>query len=137
MKLAAEHIEDAYTVAIQQQVVGTEPAIVEVAYIIAAHAPKQLDAEKLQRYISTDLGEVCLADNVTELEAVNDVLWQAIKALTTNHEAAHAPKETNIKPDTAQADAVISELEAELLKFKQAFGEALLEIAGLKAREKP
>ena len=41
MKLAAEHIEDAYTVAIQQQVVGTEPAIVEVAYIIAAHAPKQ------------------------------------------------------------------------------------------------
>ena len=27
MKLAAEHIEDAYTVAIQQQVVGTEPAI--------------------------------------------------------------------------------------------------------------
>ena len=51
--------------------------------------------------------------------------------------AAHAPKETGIKPDTAQADAVISELEAELLKFKQAFGEALLEIAGLKAREKP
>ena len=41
MKLAAEHIEDAYTVAIQQQVVGTEPAIVEVAYIIAAHAPEQ------------------------------------------------------------------------------------------------
>jgi len=41
MKLAAEHIEDAYTVAIQQQVVGTEPAIVEVAYIIAAHAPKE------------------------------------------------------------------------------------------------
>ena len=41
MKLAAEHIDDAYTVAIQQQVVGTEPAIVEVAYIIAAHAPKQ------------------------------------------------------------------------------------------------
>ena len=39
MKLAAEHIEDAYTVAIQQQVVGTEPAVVEVAYIIAAHAP--------------------------------------------------------------------------------------------------
>jgi len=41
MKLAAEHIEDAYTVAIQQQVVGTEPAVVEVAYIIAAHAPKE------------------------------------------------------------------------------------------------
>ena len=62
-----------------------------------------IKSKKLQRYISTALGEVCLADNVTELEAVNDELWQAIKALTTNHEAAHAPKETNIKPDNAQA----------------------------------
>jgi len=59
---------------------------------IAAHAPKQLDAEKLQRYISTDLGEVW-SDNVTELEAVNDELWQAIKTLTTNYEFTHAPEQ--------------------------------------------
>ena len=52
-----------------------------------------IKSEKLQRYISTDLGEVCLADNVTELEAVNDELWQVIKALTTNYESAHAPKQ--------------------------------------------
>ena len=65
----------------------------KLARIIAAHAPKQLDAEKLQRYISTDLGEVCLSDNVTELEAVNDELWQVIKTLTTNYESAHASKQ--------------------------------------------
>jgi hypothetical protein len=41
MKKCAQHIDDAYAVAIQQQCVGTEPPIIEVAYIIAAHAPKQ------------------------------------------------------------------------------------------------
>ena len=45
-------------------------------------------------------------------------------------------KEWNSRAE-ADVDAVIAELEAELLKFKQAFGEALLEIAELKAREKP
>ena len=78
MKLAAEHIEDAYTVAIQQQVVGTEPAVVEVAYIIAAHAPKQDSFESTEWFRE-------------EIERLERLLRE------------QAPKETGIKPDNAQA----------------------------------
>ena len=74
IKLAAEHIENAYTVAIQKQVAGIEPAVVKVAYIIAAHAPNhEWEAkEKALRWLAIKMS--CVAHNSVvyahEIEAI-------------------------------------------------------------------
>ena len=62
-------------------------------------------------------------DNVTELEAVNDELWQAIKALTTNHEAAHAPDEGCFKSTEPRGPVVI-----EISKLSKVCADAMRQI---------
>ena len=88
MKLAAEHIEDAYTVAIQQQVVGTEPAIVEVAYIIAGHAPEQELEAKEKEYAAREqrlLHQLTLAadsfDTILGEAKIASITYKRIQAI--------------------------------------------------------